>query len=469
MDESAAILEALLQASRSGSESALERYCPHVPTVKQQAFLDLDCKEALFGGAAGGGKSDALLMGALQHVDVPGYNAILFRRKFTDLALPEALMSRSHEWLGPTDAHWDGDIKTWRFPSGASIVFGYMDGPRDHERYQGSAYQYAGFDELTQFLRHQYLYLFSRTRRKKGMPVRPRVRGASNPGGVGHDWVYERFFENPINAKGERRVFVPSRIEDNPYLDADEYRESLSELDEITRRQLELGEWIKDSSGLVYKFRKTLEVDKLPDLPSGERWYHVVGIDYGNVDATAHVLIAFSRHCPNSYVIESEAWTELTPSDAGAKLQKWNTDHRPDALVADTGGLGKGYAEEARQRYSLPIEPADKRNKLGYIKLINGAMEKSRLLFLPGNEELIAELGTLPWKNEDKLAEHPDFDNHLCDALLYGWRAARHWAWTEAEMRPPPGTPEALKLAEAERLEKRKRRIARQQREGFRM
>ena len=71
--------------------------------------------EAFYGGAAGGGKSIALLMAALQYVDVPGYAAIIFRRSYADLSLPGALMDRAHEWLGSTDAVWHEQIKTWVF------------------------------------------------------------------------------------------------------------------------------------------------------------------------------------------------------------------------------------------------------------------------------------------------------------------------------------------------------------------
>src|SRR4051812_27808590 len=73
---------------------SLASYCPHDPSEnpKQAAFLVCPNLEAFYGGAAGGGKSDALLAGGLEYVDVPGYAAILFRRTYADLALPGALM-----------------------------------------------------------------------------------------------------------------------------------------------------------------------------------------------------------------------------------------------------------------------------------------------------------------------------------------------------------------------------------------
>ena len=218
-------------------------WIPHGPTAKQGAFLTLIDKEALYGGAAGGGKSDALLMAALMFVDVPGYNAILFRKSFKDLNLPEAIMSRSHEWLQGTAATWDGSDYRWTFPSGATLSFGYLNHDKDKFRYQSAAFQFIGFDELTQLPADHYLYLFSRLRRLKGVDIPIRMRAGTNPGGIGNDWVYERFVIDP------EKPFVPALLSDNPYIDEEEYRKSLSELDETTRKQLEEGLWVTNPEG----------------------------------------------------------------------------------------------------------------------------------------------------------------------------------------------------------------------------
>jgi hypothetical protein len=113
--------------------------------------LPADCPEILFGGAAGPGKSEALLMAALQFVDVPNYAAIIFRRTYTALARPGGLIDRAHEWLGGTAAKWDSQEKTWRFPSGAALCFGYLADSTDRYNYQSSEFQFIGFDELTEF------------------------------------------------------------------------------------------------------------------------------------------------------------------------------------------------------------------------------------------------------------------------------------------------------------------------------
>jgi predicted phage terminase large subunit-like protein len=237
------------------------KYIIHKPTIKQAQFCALDCLEALYGGAAGGGKSDALLMAALQYVDIPTYNAILFRKSLQDHNLPEGLIPRSHEWLGPTDAHWNGTLHRWSFPSGATLTFGYLDNVQDKYKYQSAAFQYIGFDELTQFLEPSYTYLLSRLRRLEGYYVPLRVRNASNPGNIGHDWVKARFID-PESC--EDRVFIPALLEDNPYLDRVQYEKSLNQLDEVTRQQLRWGNWDVRPEGGKFKREWFDIVDAVP-------------------------------------------------------------------------------------------------------------------------------------------------------------------------------------------------------------
>ena len=237
-------------------------YIPHRPTAKQLAFLLLDIPEALYGGAAGGGKSDALLMAALQYVSVPNYAALLLRRTYADLSLPGALMSRAFEWLMPTDARWKNSEKTWVFPSGATLTFGYLDSVGSEYRYQSSEFQFIGFDELTQFRESQYRYLFSRLRRLAGDAVPLRMRSASNPGGIGHEWVRQRLVDRDVDA--EERVFIPATLEDNPYLDRTAYLQSLMQLDPVTRQQLLQGDWTAREAGSLFKREWFGIVDELP-------------------------------------------------------------------------------------------------------------------------------------------------------------------------------------------------------------
>lgn len=285
------------------------KYIPHDPTVKQGEFLLCNDKEALYGGAAGGGKSNALLMAALQYVEVPGYAAIIFRRTYKDLALPGALMDRAHKWLDTTDAHWSENNKTWTFPSGATLTFAYLATENDKYNYQGSEYQFVGFDELTQFEESQYRYLFSRLRRLEGVQVPLRARVASNPGGRGHEWVKQRFF---VEGDKSGRIFIPAKLEDNPYLDTKEYEQSLMELDPVTRAQLREGNW-----------------DVLPDGNKFKRgWFKIVD-DYPKDGRTVRYWdLAATEPKPG----KDPDWT------AGAKVlekdgQYWILDVRRDRLT----------------------------------------------------------------------------------------------------------------------------------------
>lgn len=227
------------------------QYCPHIPDLgsPQERFVLDDRRELLYGGAAGGGKSDAILMSALKYVEIPRYAAIIFRKTYTDLSLEGALMERAHEWLRGTNAKWNESKKKWRFPSGASLTFGYLASTLDRFRYQSAEFQFVGFDELTQFPEADYLYLFSRLRRLAGSTVPIRMRGATNPGGIGHRWVKDRWGID-VDSNGrwrgrdtKDRAFIPAKLRDNRHVDQDEYRESLGELDEHTRQQLEEGDW----------------------------------------------------------------------------------------------------------------------------------------------------------------------------------------------------------------------------------
>jgi len=255
------LTEAQLRVLRRALTPRMTKYIPHTPTAKQAAFLVLPHREAFYGGAAGGGKSDALLMGALQYVDLPGYAAIIFRRTYADLSLPGALMERSNEWLLKTDAKWSDKDKTWHFPSGSTLTFGYLEHDLDRYRYQSAEFNYIAFDEVTQFTENQYRYLFSRLRRMRDDPWPNRMRAAANPGGVGHEWVRDRFV---INGRENNRVFIPAWLRDNPYLDQDDYAKSLAELDPVTRRQLQDGDWGAALKGDMFDRNWFEIVDRLP-------------------------------------------------------------------------------------------------------------------------------------------------------------------------------------------------------------
>lgn len=291
----------------------MTRYIPHKPLAKQQAFLCLNCREAFYGGAAGGGKSDALLMAALQYVDVPGYAAILFRRTYKEASLPKAIMARSHEWLGPTDARWNDQKKTWTFPSGATLTFGYLDTDRDLDQYQSAELQFCGFDELTHFEEKHYTYLFSRLRRLKGVDIPIRMRSASNPGGIGHNWVKQRFI---VEGAQHGRIFIPAWLEDNTYLDREEYEQSLAELDPVTREQLRAGNWDIAAEGSMFRREWFPVVTEVPAQVKQVRYWDLAATEVKkgrDPDYTAGALLAVNGD--GSYYLRNVIRTRSTPGD----------------------------------------------------------------------------------------------------------------------------------------------------------
>lgn len=426
-------------------------FCPQAPTARQAEFLALDCLEALYGGAAGGGKSSALLMAALQYVHVPGYAALLLRRSYADLALPGAIMDRSHDWLQGTGAVWNDRDKRWSFPSGASLSFGYLDTAKDVYRYQGAELQFIGLDELTQFSEQPYRYLLSRLRRLTGVDVPLRSRAASNPGGIGHNWVLRRFVQS---ADAQRR-FVPANLGDNPHLDQTEYRKSLALLDSVTRRQLELGEWVQDAGGLVYAYDESRNtVQACPALTT-----HLLGLDFGVVDDNGACVLGWRDNDPCVYVVEAYRF-KGGPTEMAEEVQRLERKYRFARIVGDVGGLGKAYAEEMRKRFAIPVEPADKQNKRGYISLLNGELERGRVKVVASAcADLVGEWQVLPWQ-EDRQKEADGFDNHAADATLYAWRAAS--AYHESPPPPPPTMAQHVKATEDRLLEQREQEVERE-------
>ena len=246
-------------------------YCPEGPSLTQKVFLRTYSLEALFGGAAGGGKSSALLMAALQYIDVPQYSAILFRRTYADLALPGAIMDRFQAWTGPEEeVRWNANTYTATFPSGARISFGYLNNSQDYLRYKGAEFQFIGMDEVTEIREADYRYLFSRLRRPASGPLAKvplRMRCASNPA---PNWVRQRFI---IEGQSEGRIFVPSYLQDNPGIDADSYRQSLQALDPVERKRLEEGDWWSTTLGSMFDRESVVLLDQneIPELTSMAR------------------------------------------------------------------------------------------------------------------------------------------------------------------------------------------------------
>lgn len=248
----------------------------------QEAFLELDVDEALYGGAAGGGKSESLLVDALYDYREPSYRALLLRRTFPELQ--ESLIDRSQELYRSLGGRYNITFHTWTFPSRAKIVFGSLEHENDKFKFKSKEYQFIGFDELTSFTEGQFRYLGSRLRSAHGLKTR--MRAGTNPGGEGHDWVLKRYgpwlnqdpgYTGIRAAEGQAlwavtdpetgedrwvpegtrfalsRTFIGAKVEDNPHLTED-YIARLEALDPLTRKQLRSGDWMaRPSAGIFFK------------------------------------------------------------------------------------------------------------------------------------------------------------------------------------------------------------------------
>jgi predicted phage terminase large subunit-like protein len=255
----------------------------------------VEAKEAFYGGAAGGGKSDALLMASLQYVDIPGYAACLVRQSYQDLSQPGGLMARAGQWLSGTKAVWAASEHQWRFPSGSTLTFRHLQDAGSERNFQGSEYHFIGVDEVTDLTEATYRFLFSRLRRAHGSDLPLRMRAASNPYGPGLEWCHRRFVLETPRAD---RVFIPARLEDNPHLDRDAYEESLRELGSVVFRQLRYGDWTIRPEGGLFKAEwfddRSLHPSELPDRLELCRFWDLAATEAGagrDPDFTAGVLL----------------------------------------------------------------------------------------------------------------------------------------------------------------------------------
>lgn len=382
----------ITSARRSAEEQGRAVYLPH--PGPQYAFLSSTADEVLYGGAAGGGKTFALMVFPLHFVDTPGFRGLLLRRTFPELE--RSIIVRSHDLYRPLGARYSEQRKAWRFPSGAVIEFGYLDRDQDVAKYQSAEYQYIGFDELTHFTEYQFDYMRSRLR--SGMMSMPcYLRAGTNPGGVGHVWAKARFidtcppgeilrFARVYGDDGEQieirlehdqhqhqssftRQFIPARVQDNLTIMHNDpnYIDRLNNMSDLQRRMLLLGDWDVYAGQMFSMWRKAVHV--VPPRKPAKDDYKFVSIDYGTA-APAAILWHSVDYSGNDYVyrelygpgmsasVQADRIREMTPPEEEIRAYIGGEDmfikNQNDARTKTLRSIADYFSDPPNKIYLTP-------------------------------------------------------------------------------------------------------------------
>jgi predicted phage terminase large subunit-like protein len=329
----------------------------------------------LYGGAAGGGKSEALLMAPLRWVTIPSFQAILFRRTFKELE--KSLIPRSQKHYRALGGRYNENKACWHFPSGARIWFGHLQHPKDVHDHQSAEYQYVGFDELTTFEESQFRYMLSRARRTVDNPAPIRIRAGTNPD---VNWVRDRFapwVRRGPDYDGSRvpsgailwyltqadgtetyvpagtpgaisRSFIRADHKDTPQLDQ-AYIEQLKALDPVQRARLLEGDWdALPAAGSYFKRRWVQIVDVVPHNAVRVRFWDRAGTEEKarkgkGPDWTVGVRMAFDGEL---WYVEHVERFRGSPFEVEKQIKR-TAQQEPNVLVRfpqDPGQAGKHQA-----------------------------------------------------------------------------------------------------------------------------
>jgi len=399
----------------------------------QTEFLAADEKDVLYGGAAGGGKSYAMLVDPLRYAHRKAHRALILRRSMPEL---RELIDKSRELYPQAfpGCKFREVEKVWNFPSGAKIEFGFLERDADVYRYQGQAYSWIGFDEITHLpTEFGWNYLASRLR-TTDPEIKTYLRCTANPGGIGASWVKRRYVdaytanESFVGGDGLTRKFIPARLTDNPYLSEDGvYEQMLMSLPPVQRKQLLEGNWDINEGAAFVEFDPDLHIVTPFQIPL--TWERVKGIDYGYASESACVWGAVDR-TDGTLIIYRELYRKgLTGEDLGAIITEMEMEDPfsvsgvlDTAAWARTGTTGPTVGESlVRQGHKL--RRADKNRIQGkiqiheYLKVQPNGRPKLQIFNTCPN--LIKELQSIPLdkRNPEDVDTHAA--DHAYDALRY--------------------------------------------------
>ena len=423
-------LEALPKSLR---EEANESVIFKANEGPQEDFLAASETDVLFGGAAGGGKSYAMIVDPLRYAHRSAHRALILRRSMPEL---REIIDKSRELYPKAfqGAKYREVEKMWTFPSGAKVEFGFLERDADVYRYQGQAYSWIGFDEITHLpTEFSWNYLASRLRTTDPEIV-PYMRCTANPGGSGAHWVKKRYIdvapphEPFMGADGLTRKFIPASLQDNPYLAKDgRYEQMLKALPPTQRRQLLDGDWDVAEGAAFTEFSRLDHVITPFEIPV--HWERIKGIDYGYASESACVWGAVDPSDGTLIIYRELYQKNLLGTELGELITNMELDDPfsvqgvlDTACWSRTGTTGPTVGETL-QRQGHKLRRADKNRIQGkiqiheYLKITQSGRPRIQIFNTCPN--LIRELQGIPLDKSNPEDVDTKASDHAYDALRY--------------------------------------------------
>ena len=399
----------------------------------QMDFLAAGETDVLYGGAAGGGKSYAMLVDPLRFAHRAAHRALILRRSMPEL---RELIDKSRELYPKAfpGCKYREVEKLWTFPSGAKVEFGFLERDADVYRYQGQAYSWIGFDEITHLpTEFSWNYLASRLRTTDS-EITPYMRCTANPGGVGAGWVIKRYISPSVpndsfmGDDGITRKFIPARLNDNPYLAEDgRYEQMLKSLPPTQRKQLLEGNWEVAEGAAFTEFDRDMHIIEPFDIPL--HWERVKGLDYGYASESACVWATIDPN-DNTLIIYRELYRKnLLATELAEMLTNMELNDPMSvrgvldtACWSRTGTTGPTVAETLIQG-GHKLRPADKNRIAGKIQIHEHLKVqpsgRPRMQIFNTCPNLIRELQSIPLDKTNPEDVNTHAADHAYDALRY--------------------------------------------------